>query len=148
MTKLLSLAIFLTTAALSVGCGGGAPANANTNSNSAVNGIGTGPVKLDPANMPEGINPQPIQPSANTTPGIPATNTVLPKGGTPTPGIPSPEELKRGIKPGVTPTPGIPSPAELKKMMQGKPATSMPTPDPSADTPRMKSSNKLPKKPQ
>lgn len=149
MTKFLSLSIILAAGALSFGCGGGAPANnANANKNAAVNGVGSGPIKLDPANMPEGINPQPVQPSANTTPGIPATNTVLPKGGTPTPGIPSPEELKRGIKPGVTPTPGIPSPAEMKKAMQGKPATSMPPPDASTDTPMMKSSNKLPRKPQ
>ncbi len=145
MLKLLMIITALAAAAISFGCGGTEPAKSN--SNTSASNVGNGPVKIDTANMPEGLSTQPIQPSANTTPGIPATNMVLPKGATPTPGIPSPEELKRGIKPGLTPTPGIPSPAELKKMMQGKPVNAMPPPGVSNDAPMMKSTNKIQKKP-
>ena len=146
MFKFLSIATIVVTAGLSFGCGGGAPANSksNLNANSAAGGM----VTVDPANLPEGISTSSVPPSANTTPGIPAANTVLPKGATPTPGIPSEAELKRGIKPGVTPTPGIPSPEELKRQMSRPANMSAPPPNPGTDAPMMKSTNKVPRKPQ
>lgn len=134
--------IVVASAVLAIGCGGSAPANSN--SNKAAANVGTGPVNVDPANMPAGISTAPVQPSANTTPGIPATNVAVPKGATPTPGIPSPEELKKGIKPGTTPTPGIPSPEELKKAMSGKLPANAPPPPAPGDAPMMKSTKKKP----
>ena len=141
MIKIIS-GIVDASAAFAVGCGGGAPVNSNSNKPAA--NVGTGPVNVDPANMPAGISTVPVQPSANTTPGISAANTAVPKGATPTPGIPSPEELKKGIKPGATPTPGIPSPEELKKAMSGKLPTNAPLPPPPGDAPMMKSTKKKP----
>jgi hypothetical protein len=44
---------------------------------------------------------------------------VLPKGATPTPGIPDPKLANRMIKPGPTPTPGIPDPETLRRQMRG-----------------------------
>jgi hypothetical protein len=110
--KYLFLIFALAITIFSVACGSSGPANANSNVNA------NKAMKLDTANMPPGLNPEPIQPSGNSTPGIPSAITNLPKGATPTPGIPDPATLKRGIKPGVTPTPGIPSPEEIKKAMQ------------------------------
>ena len=140
----MKLYVFLTTivvSAFSFGCGSApsnSAANAGANANTAV-------IKLDPANMPEGLKGEQIQPSANSTPGIPPTMTNLPKGATPTPGIPDPETLKKGLKPGVTPTPGIPSPEELRKAM-GQPAPSSNTP-PAATSDQMmkKNTNKIQK---
>lgn len=143
MLKLSILFTLLLIALFSFGCGSSGPANsANT---AAANS--NGPVKMDPANMPEGLNPQQVQPSANSTPGIPPTVTNLPKGATPTPGIPSPEEMKKGLKPGLTPTPGIPSQEELRKAMGQKPTgTNVPPPPP--DQPMMKKNTNKIQKPQ
>jgi hypothetical protein len=96
--------------------------------------------------MPEGINPNPIQPGGTPTPGIPANLGPLPKGATPTPGIPDPATLKKPMKPGLTPTPGIPSPEELRRQMNRKPSDIN---APAGGNPTMmkKDTNKLPKKP-
>ena len=90
--------------------------NANANAN-----VGVGAVNLDPNNLPEGLSTTPIQPSGNSTPGIPdpANANKVPAGGTPTPGIPDPANLRKPFKPGATPTPGIPDPETLRKQMQG-----------------------------
>ncbi|HRA40917.1 MAG TPA: hypothetical protein PK108_10195 [Pyrinomonadaceae bacterium] len=147
MNKFISGFIIASTV-FAVACGGSAPANnsskANNSSNTNVANVGSGPVNVDPANMPAGISVEPVKPSADTTPGIPAANTAVPKGATPTPGIPSPAELKKGIKPGVTPTPGIPSAEELKKAMSGKLPVNAPPPPPPGDVPMMKSTKKKP----
>ncbi len=125
------------------GCGGGAPVNSTANS---VNSNAT--IKLDPANMPPGLSASPVQPGANT-PGIPANVSPLPKGATPTPGIPSPAELKKPFKPGATPTPGIPDPATLRKQMGMPPLNVNAPPAPKAgEVPMMKSNRKLAGKPQ
>jgi hypothetical protein len=78
-----------------------------------------GNVNIDPKNMPAGLETQPIAPSSNTTPGIPdpANANKLPKGTTPTPGIPPPDQLGKPLPKGATPTPGIPDPATIKKQM-------------------------------
>jgi hypothetical protein len=64
------------------------------------------------ANLPPGFNTQPIQPSSNTTPGIPAPGEVNvsngAKGAT-TPGIPPQSEMGKPLPKGATPTPGIPA---------------------------------------
>gem|GEM_PF-3145683 len=123
------LSVFVASAvAGAVGCGGAATNGSNAAPGTASNvnsNMGTA-IKVDPANMPEGINTNPIQPSANSTPGIPANVTVLPKGATPTPGIPSDEERKNGMKPGVTPTPGIPSDEERRRMLGKTPLPASP----------------------
>ena len=115
MTRVLLLTAILA-AGMFAACGGGS--NSNTNSKSIL-GAGQGNMAVDNSNLPEGLSTQPIPPSANTTPGIPAPGEAnnVPKGATPTPGIPSPEELRKPFKPGATPTPGIPDPATLRKQM-------------------------------
>ena len=118
-----------------VGCGGG-PANSTTNANKALNtntaANSNAPINIAPANLQPQPVTSPATPPANAA-GIPANTTVVQKGATPTPGIPSPEEQKRLHKPGATPTPGIPSPAEIQRMMA--------MPPPNANTPTMKGGN-------
>jgi len=103
----------LACAILSTACGS---APSNSNSAAAANAVNAAPIKLDPANMPPGLSGSPLP--VTNVPGIPANGAqALPKGTTPTPGIPSAEQIKKGIKPGLTPTPGIPDPATLRKQM-------------------------------
>ena len=143
MLKFCVVAAALLVLAISFACGSSGPANSATNS-AAANSSNT--VKMDPANMPEGLSPN-LPPASNgsPTPGIPANLGPLPKGATPTPGIPDPATLKKGLKPGLTPTPGIPSPEELRKQMGMKPANvNTPT-----GAPMMKKdTNKIQKKPE
>lgn len=72
------------------------------------------------ANLPPGFSANQITPGGTPTPGIPDPNQMdannPPKGATPTPGIPAPGEAGKPLPKGATPTPGIPSPEELKKM--------------------------------
>jgi|CXWL01.1.fsa_nt_gi hypothetical protein len=132
MLKKLSTLLIFGAAAVAIGCGGTEPANsANANKASATNTTAPAAVNLDPGNMPPGLSANPMQQSANV-PGV-NSNTVQPKGGASTPGIPSPAELKKPFKPGTTPTPGIPSEAEIRRML-GKPAQ-----NPNANVPMMKS---------
>lgn len=95
-------------------CGGSESENQNAASNSVK--------KLDPADLPPEFSGEPIKPSAETTPGIPAPGEAnkVPVGATPTPGIPDPATLGKPVKPGLTPTPGIPSAEEIKKMMEAQ----------------------------
>jgi hypothetical protein len=92
----------------------------SVDSNANTNTAGVGNVAVDANNLPEGLSTTPIQPSGNSTPGIPdpANANKLPVGGTPTPGIPDPANLRKPFKPGATPTPGIPSPEEMRRQMQ------------------------------
>lgn len=113
-TKLITAGLFASSIA-AFGCGGSAPANSISNSN--INTNSNAFVNVDPVNLPPGLSTSPVPPSNASTPGIPAVIANIPKGATPTPGIPSPEELKKPVKPGVTPTPGIPSPEELRRQM-------------------------------
>ncbi len=143
MLKLCVTGTAMLLAVLSFGCGSSGPANSGTNT-AATNSSNA--VKIDPANMPEGLSPNstPV-PNGSATPGIPANLGPLPKGATPTPGIPDAATLKKGVKPGLTPTPGIPSPEELRKQMGMKP-TNMNAP--ASDQMMKKDANKLPRKPQ
>jgi len=101
-------------AIIAAACGGAADSNA-ANANKRANGAAI----LDNSNLPPGISVQPIRNANVNVPGIPTVtaNSNMPKGATPTPGIPSPEEIRRQqkAKPGATPTPGIPSPEELRR---------------------------------
>lgn len=131
--QFLTLCLFGAAFAAS-GCG---PANPGVNTNTNVNTE----VKLDPANMPPGLSATPITPSANT-PGIPANANPLPIGKSPTPGIPSPAELKKGVKPGTKPTPGIPDQETIRRQM-GQPPLPNANAAPPANGEPKKSKRKL-----
>ena len=84
----------------------------NTNANTAV-------IVNNQTNLPPGFNTQPVQPSGNTTPGIPDPANInvtnAPKGATPTPGIPDPANIGKPLPKGATPTPGIPDVNAMKR---------------------------------
>lgn len=107
MSKYVFLILMVAAFALISACGGADTTNTNAN------------VNANQANLPSEFNQQPIQPSGNTTPGIPANPNISVNNpnGTPTPGIPSPANMNK-IPKGTTPTPGIPDPATLKRQMQ------------------------------
>lgn len=112
MFKFISLAALFIPVVLTAACGGTADVNTNGNANGGVKVI-----TLDNANLPPGFSTSPVPITNAQTPGIPSNVNTIPKGTTPTPGIPSAEELKRGMKRGATPTPGIPSEAEMRRQM-------------------------------
>ncbi len=126
MIKLIFVLLLTVSVAMVLACGGGRPTTANNAASAANNGPNAngGPVeiKLDPANMPPGLSGSPINlnGNANRPPGIPAT-----------------QDANKGSRRGTTPTPGIPSEQEIKKMMQ-KPGS---TP-PAANAPVMMKSNR------
>jgi hypothetical protein len=97
-------------------------------------------VTLDNANLPAGLSTSPVPITNAQTPGIPANVNAIPKGTTPTPGIPSEAEIKRGMKRGATPTPGIPPEAEMRRQMNtpvtGVDAPGRPDPRPTKSTNR------------
>jgi hypothetical protein len=137
MKKALILLVFAVTAAA---CGGTASNNVANNTNMAPQEI-----KIDPNNMPPGLSTTPLPMTGTPIPGIPTNgNVVVPKGTKPTPGIPSEQELKKGLKPGTTPTPGIPSQEEIRRMMNQSNAR----PPANGAPPMMKSNRKLGGKPQ
>jgi hypothetical protein len=110
--------------------------------NSIPNSVSTNAnvIKLDPANMPPGLSGSPLP--VNGVPGIPANGAgPLPVGKTPTPGIPGPDEIKKGIKPGLTPTPGIPDPATIRKQMGLPPLNINTVPPGSTPVPKSKKIN-------
>jgi hypothetical protein len=113
LMTLAILGIFL----MSVGCGSAPEANSNALN---VNVSNSRIQNVDANNLPPGLSASPLAPANNSAPGIPASNAVnsLPKGTTPTPGIPDPSTLGKPAKAGATPTPGIPDPATLKKQME------------------------------
>lgn len=136
--------------AFMIGCGGNTSSESSANVNATNRNGGTGFQKVDNANLPEGINPVPIQPTGTPTPGIPdpanAVNAV-PKGATPTPGIPDPKNGNRQVKPGATPTPGIPDPETLRKMLK-QPTGNVNTPPPPPSGDSMMKKRKLNSRPQ
>ncbi|MBX3283443.1 MAG: hypothetical protein KF756_13335 [Acidobacteria bacterium] len=142
MSKFFAITLLFTLTAIGAACGASGTSDANAAANANSNG-GSVKTNLDPANLPEGFDPKPIQPSANETPGIPKDPMKVEKGTTPTPGIPSQEELKRGAKPGATPTPGIPSKAELEKMRKAASNVNAVPPGASDNVPTMKSMKRI-----
>ena len=125
MIRIILLLSGLTCVAIAMACGSSPANNTNvylTNSNSANadNSANIPPVVDSPVNANVNSN-EANSPIASTTPGIPPVNGMspLPKGTTPTPGIPSAANANKLVKPGVTPTPGIPDPETLRRQMQG-----------------------------
>jgi len=116
------LVISLSCSILLVGCGSEPQANSNSNTTAAnSNTIGNTRLQnVDPKDLPPGLSGSPLAPVANSAPGLNPANAVngVPKGATPTPGIPDPATLGKPAKPGATPTPGIPDPATLKQQME------------------------------
>lgn len=111
MNKRFFTLVFGVTAMMSA-CGSVETGNTNSNTNTAV--------AIDPANIPEGLSTTPLPPSTNSTPGIPPANAVnaVPKGATPTPGIPDEATRNKPFKPGATPTPGIPDQETIRRQMK------------------------------
>jgi len=113
-TKFCGLLI-LTMIAMNFGC------KTKTNENTSVNANVTtnvANVSTSEKELPPGFSASPL-PIQGTTPGIPDPNAVnsVPKGTTPTPGIPDVKELNKPFKPGKTPTPGIPDEETLRRQL-------------------------------
>ena len=112
MLKKFTIASVFLFSSFLLGCQSETPLNANTNVSNSVG-------NLDPSNMPPGLSGNTVTTPGNAIPGIPDANSInsnnLPKGATPTPGIPA--NPGKPLPKGATPTPGIPDPATLKKQM-------------------------------
>ena len=135
MNRSVIILMLGSTAMFSIACGGEANttnANISKAGNATASNAAPVAVNLDPANLPPGLSASPIQQPANV-PGV-NSNGAVPRGATPTPGIPDPSKMNKPLKPGATPTPGIPSAEEIRKML-GKPGANA-----NASTPGMKSS--------
>ena len=80
-----------------------------------------GNTNVDQSNLPEGISTKPLPANGERPTGIPDpanTNVNLPKGATPTPGIPDPKTIGKTPMPkGTPPIPGIPDEETLRKQM-------------------------------
>ena len=142
----IKLVILITAIATGFGCGASAPSNSNSNSNTNTNNRPV-EIKVDPANMPAGLSTTPLPMPANgkMPEGI-SVNAATPiPGKTRIPGIPTAEELKKGIKKGTTPTPGIPDPETIRKQMGLQPVN---VNVPSKGPIMMKSNRKFGGKPQ
>ncbi|CAN5493985.1 hypothetical protein BH10ACI2_BH10ACI2_13230 [soil metagenome] len=146
MSKILFAVLSLVIGVFIFACGGNTPANTAANSASNVNSNAV--IKLDPANMPPGISASPIQTVPANAVNGPANANTNSKSTSPTPGIPSPAELKKPFKPGATPTPGIPSADEIRKMLGQPPANvNAKPPTKMNDVPMMKSNKPVSGKP-
>lgn len=96
--------LILIVAAFISACGGTENPNPNSNTNQA--------------NLPAEFSNKPLAPSGDSTPGIPANpNVSIDPNGTPTPGIPHPANVNK-VPRGTTPTPGIPDEKTLKQQMR------------------------------
>ena len=93
MLKYLLVMLLFLSIALAAGCAG-APAANGANANTAV--------KADPIGVPPVALESPTPPVTNTTTGNAANNANLPKGATPTPGIPDDATLRKQM--GIPPT--------------------------------------------
>jgi len=133
-------AALLLALAFTASCSGTSTNDSATNANMAPQEI-----KIDPNNMPPGLSTTPLPMTGTPIPGIPTNgNVMVPKGTKPTPGIPSEQELKKGLKPSANSTPGIPSQEEIRRMLNQSNVK-----PPSGDAPpMMKSNRKLGGKPE
>jgi hypothetical protein len=111
--------LIIASASLGLACG--SSDNTSSNANSA-NTAGNGPVVItNPANMPEGLSNKPVEPSGNATPGIPDPKSVNTNNRPANvPGISDANGMMKQLPKGTTPTPGIPSPEQIKKQMNQK----------------------------
>jgi hypothetical protein len=114
MYKTFSVILTCLLAMIAFACAGGGAGNSANTANTVTY------TNLDANHMPAGLSTSPL-PINGTTPGIPAANAVNINlnrpGATPIPGI-DPNNIRITPNPKGTPTPGIPSPAEIKKMLQ------------------------------
>src|SRR5437868_6434806 len=129
--------------AATFGCGAGGASKSNTSTNSNA----PAEIKLDPNNMPAGLSATPLPMPANgkLPEGITIDGAPPPPGRTPTPGIPSAEQLKKGLKPTAKSTPGIPDPDTIRKQL-GYPSANVNVP--AKGDIMMKGNRKLGGKPQ
>lgn len=118
--KFLIVALVVGSSLVAAGCSSAAEANSNTTAANSNTSLGNTRLQnVDPKDLPPGLSANQSSPAGNSVSGIsPANANALPKGATPTPGIPDPATLGKPAKPGATPTPGIPDPATLKKQME------------------------------
>ena len=105
MIKRILVVFFSAFLAINLACQSATEPNANTS--------------VDESNLPEGISTKPLNVNGELPPGIPnPANANLPKGATPTPGIPDPKTIGKTPMPKNTPPiPGIPDEETLKKQM-------------------------------
>ncbi len=112
MLRKLSFVLLCFLVVLNFACG--TSETTNTNANQVTN------ISIDQTNLPPGFSTSPVNTNGATTPGIPdaANANILPKGATPTPGIPDPKTIGKTPMPrGTPPIPGIPDEETLKKQM-------------------------------
>ncbi|MBA3633508.1 MAG: hypothetical protein H0W58_12005 [Acidobacteria bacterium] len=106
--------------AVNIACSAIETSNTNTNVNAVTN--------LNNANLPPEFSGSPLPMSANSTPGIPNSNSVninsMPKGATSTPGIPDEKNIGKPLPRGATPTPGIPDEKTLKEQINNSASNS------------------------
>jgi hypothetical protein len=107
--------LILTMSAMNFSCKTETTENAGVNTNVAAN---VANVSTSEKDLPPEFSTSPL-PIQGTTPGIPDPNAInsVPKGTTPTPGIPDVKELNKPFKPGKTPTPGIPDEETLRRQL-------------------------------
>jgi hypothetical protein len=79
--------------------------------------------------LPPGLSTTPLQTNGNMPAGISVNGAAPPPGRTPTPGIPSAEQIKKGIKPSAKSTPGIPDPETIRKQLGYPPMNTPPKGD-------------------
>lgn len=121
MQKILLLTALLAISAGLLACGSAEPtSNQNVTNLNSAQADANRPVNVDPANLPPGFDTKPLQPSANSTPGIPADGQANLKvdPNVEIPGIPNAANLNKPMKPGPNPTPGIPDPETLKRQLK------------------------------
>ena len=124
MQKILMLTALLSVSAGMLACGSAQDTGSN-NGNFAVTNLNASqadanrPVNIDSANLPEGLSTKPIEPSANSTPGIPAPGQANLKidPNANIPGIPNAANRNKEVKPSASTTPGIPDAKTLKRQL-------------------------------
>lgn len=120
MVKKILFGLIILSAFLAVACGGNEPTNSNV-ANAVNANSGNAVVITNPANMPEGLSTKPAEPSGNSTPGIPNPKEVnVNAKPANVPGISDANGMLKTLPKGTTPTPGIPSAEQLKKMQERK----------------------------
>lgn len=119
MFKKILFGLIIATASFGLACGT-TEKQSNSTANSA-NSAGNGVVTINPANMPEGLSTKPVEPSGNATPGIPDPKSINTNSKPANvPGISDANGMLKQLPKGTTPTPGIPSPDQIKKQMNQK----------------------------
>lgn len=140
MPKIYVAPLFVALGVLTLACG----SSSNSTPNSGTNSNGPVEIKVDPNNMPPGLSTTPLPVNGTPPPGI-SLKPIQPEPGKRIPGIPTNEEIKKGVKLGNTPIPGIDPDAARKAM--GYPSVNANV-QPYRGEPMMKSNRKTGGKPQ